>query len=293
MGIKVVFTTGASSVSVGGLFQWDYGQMLEIECAEIGSEIMEVHFACRGMSEAIVRSCSFSNGVGTVAIPDQCLEQAEPITAWIYSISGTQGRTIKTITLPISARIRPSTSRDVPAEYINLYGEALDEINEAVNKLENGDVTAAKAKHAVNADSATTAMNAGSASYATSAGSATTAGKALELSFNLLATAKVTDGYADGEDGLPAGVLMKNCVYFVKFYQTSGGATYGSTYSGIFVYNPQAYTTSINFDGYYAAQIEGTWISIGSYTSGSWASKSLSGFFYLYKIGTLPEEAAS
>ena len=46
MAIKVVFPTGASSITVAGLYQWDYGQTLEIECPEIGSEIVEVHFAC-------------------------------------------------------------------------------------------------------------------------------------------------------------------------------------------------------------------------------------------------------
>ena len=46
MAIKVVFPTGAASITVAGLYQWDYGQTLEIECPEIGSEIVEVHFAC-------------------------------------------------------------------------------------------------------------------------------------------------------------------------------------------------------------------------------------------------------
>lgn len=177
MAIKANFTNGAPTATASGLYQWDYGQTLEIECAELGSEIMEVHFACQGMSEAIVRSCSFSNGVGTVTIPDQCLEQASTITAWVYSISGTQGHTVKTITLPITPRTRPSVSRDVPMEYINLYGEALEEINEAINNLEKGNITAAKATHANTANSANTAANAGSASYATSAGSADRATK--------------------------------------------------------------------------------------------------------------------
>ena len=46
MAIKVVFPANTSSITVAGLYQWDYGQTLEIECPEIGSEIVEVHFAC-------------------------------------------------------------------------------------------------------------------------------------------------------------------------------------------------------------------------------------------------------
>ena len=54
MAIKVVFPTGASSITVAGLYLWDYGQTLEIECPEIGSEIVEVHFACMGRNGRFV-----------------------------------------------------------------------------------------------------------------------------------------------------------------------------------------------------------------------------------------------
>lgn len=178
MAIKVSFNAGDRTAVIGGLYQWDYGQVLEIESLELGTELMEVHFACPGMSEAIVRSCQFVDGIGTVTIPDQCLEQTGNITAWVYSISATQGHTIKTITLPITGRMRPSALRDVPPEYINKYAEAIEEINEAVNAIEQGNVTVAKAITADTATSATTSKNAESATYATSAGSATTAGSA-------------------------------------------------------------------------------------------------------------------
>lgn len=178
MAIKVSFLQGEDTTTVSGLYQWDYGQVLEIECADIGSEILEVHFASPNMTEAIVRPCTFANDIATVPIPDECLEQATKLTAWVYKVDSTQGHTIKKIILPITARTRPSLSRDIPAETIDKYGELIQEINEAVDALEKGNITAAKATHAVSADSATTAQNAGSASYATSAGSAITANHA-------------------------------------------------------------------------------------------------------------------
>ena len=180
MAFKVTFPANVSTVTVSGLFQWDYGQVLEIESADIGSEIVEVHFSCEGMSEAIVRSCSFSNGVGTVTIPDQCLEQASTMTAWIYRINGTTGYTFKTITLPITPRTRPSKAREIPTEFSDKYTELITEINEAVDNLENGNIAVPKAAHATNANYAATAGNASSANYATSAGIATKA-SALEL----------------------------------------------------------------------------------------------------------------
>ena len=181
MAIKVVFPTGAASITVAGLYQWDYGQTLEIECPEIGSEIVEVHFACTGMSEAIVRPCTFVSGIGTVIIPDRCLEQTSPITAWIYKVDSKQGHTIKTITLPLTARTRPGKVHDIPPSYIDKYADLIQEVNETVNAMERGDITvmfATGAESARNADYAKTSGNASSATYATSAGSATQAGSA-------------------------------------------------------------------------------------------------------------------
>lgn len=296
MAIKVNFTNGAPTATASGLYQWDYGQTLEIECAELGSEIMEVHFACRSMSEAIVRSCSFSNGVGTVTIPDQCLEQADTITAWIYSISGTQGHTVKTITLPVTARTRPSVSRDVPMEYINLYGEALNEINEAINNLENGNITAAKATHANTANSANTATNAGSASYATSAGSATNstnAEKANELNFRLVGTATITNGDTATEaDRLPRDVLKADCVYLAKFYPSVAVGVVDA-YTSVFTFNPGATFTAVLLDRNLKADICGD-DNCGHVEmvktkdgDGYWSTATeVNGIFSVYKIGS-------
>lgn len=229
MSIKVSFKTGERAVTVGGLYQWDYGQVLEIECTELGTELMEVHFACPNMSEALVRACQFVDGVGTVTIPDQCLEQTSNITAWIYSISGTQGHTVKTITMPITGRTRPSALRDVPSEYINKYAEAIEEINEAVNAIEQGNITAAKALSADTATSADTAKNAENATYATSAGSATTAGSAntattaTGVTPPLVASATITDGV-----GTIPTEIKKGNLYFVVFAQDN------ATHSGVF-----------------------------------------------------------
>ena len=229
MAIKVSFNAGDHTAVIGGLYQWDYGQVLEIESLELGTELMEVHFACPGMSEAIVRSCQFVDGIGTVTIPDQCLEQTGNITAWVYSISATQGHTVKTITLPITGRMRPSALRDVPPEYINKYAEAIEEINKAVNAIEKGNVAAAKALTANTAKSADTAKNAESATYATSAGSATTAGSANtatmadNLALVLAATIKITEGRGVISDGLERDIF-----YFVLFEEAN------LTHSGVF-----------------------------------------------------------
>ena len=191
MAFKALFPPGQDRIVVEGLYQWDYGQELEIETVDVDSEIMEVHFACADMAEAIVRPCTFVRGVGTVIIPDACLEQSTPITAWIYEIDGTQGKTRKVITRPIVARTRPSASREIPQAYVDRYAELITEVNEAVDNLEQGNVTVAKAVNAEKATHATSAGNASSANYASTAGAADTANRASELVIEPLYTSVI------------------------------------------------------------------------------------------------------
>lgn len=177
MAMKAYFGTDTTSVIVNGLYQWDRGQVLEIESADFGSEEVEVHFACDNMKEAIVRLCSFTQGVGSVVIPDDCLEQSSTITAWIYEFSkgGTQGKTTKVISLPITARKRPSTMRDVPEEMSNAYTQLISHVNAAIDALETGEVIVSQAHNAESATNATSASNANTANYAVSAGTANNA----------------------------------------------------------------------------------------------------------------------
>ena len=190
MAVKALFLTGKNTTSTESLYQWDYGQALEIEAPDLGSMLCEVHFACQGMSEAIVRPCTLSAGVGNVVIPDDCLEQSSPVTAWIYEkIDASQGRTRGVITIPVIARARPGVVRDIPPETNNQYTLLIAEVNEAINDIENGIVKAkyaGDADHAENADHAITANSAETAknaNYATSAGNASSATNATSAGF--------------------------------------------------------------------------------------------------------------
>ena len=174
MAIKIEFLTGETEKRVSPLYQWDYGQTLEIESLDLPT-LIEVHFACPGMTEAIVHVCSVTNGVASVAIPNRCLEQADTITAWIYEISDTTGCTTKVIYIPIIARTRPGRNDEIPSDVSDKYTELISEVNEAVDNLISGNVTVAYAAKATSADRALQADNASTSAYAESAG---TAGKA-------------------------------------------------------------------------------------------------------------------
>lgn len=153
MAIKVMFPPDKESITVTGLYQWDYGQQLEID-AEGLPECIQVHFSCTSMTEAVVRDClRDENGVYTVSIPDECLEQASPITAWVYDWSVISGKTVKVITLPVIARPRPSITRGASADEEDHFANLITQLNQAIADLKNGNIVV---KNAENAATATT-----------------------------------------------------------------------------------------------------------------------------------------
>lgn len=185
MSIKATFPAGVTEITVNGLHQWDYGQKLEIHVEDLPA-MVEVHFACAGMQDAVVRSCANTNGVIEAVIPDHCLEQTTPIVAWVYFIEETAGTTVLTVKMPIVPRTKPQASASVPTYFSDKYTEAIEEINKHIEILKDGTVTVSDAEHATNADYATEAgyaiesNHAQSAEHAQSATVAQTAGKATE-----------------------------------------------------------------------------------------------------------------
>lgn len=274
MALKVLLPAEKLPVLEGSLYQWDYGRVLEIECEEIGSEIVELHFACQGMPEAIVCLCTFSNSVGTVTIPNQCLEQTRPITVWIYKIEGTEGQTIKTFTLPITARTRPSKAYNIPTEYDDIYAQAVTKIDEAINDIEKGNVKAANAIKADNADYATSAGNAESASYATSAGNANTANTA-SIACGLKYTKVFGGSHKEYEILSQENFIKSNRRYVVCFggvYYTGYSDALGNTiqFSGNDIINEGAGNNGILWNGIIATAglikyTEGTGVMFDSF----------------------------
>lgn len=170
MNIKAIFPAGVTALTVNGLHQWDYGRALEIHADDLPSQV-EVHFACPGMKDAVVRECNATDGVATAVIPDTCLEQTAPITAWVFVIDNATGVTTKTITLPVIERARPQPGGTVPEEYTDRYTELITGVNAAIGQLTSGAVKAGCATKADAADHATTADTATTANHALTADS--------------------------------------------------------------------------------------------------------------------------
>lgn len=199
MNIKAIFPSGTGELFVHGLHQWDYGRKLEIHSDDLPA-LVEIHFACAGMQEAVVRTCSAVSGEAVASIPDLCLEQTAPIFAWVYAISGTEGATVKKITLPIIPRVRPQADPSIPRETSDAYTQFLTEVNKAIATLQHGDITVDNAR---TADSATQAETAHQADEA----GALSSGDALATAETLDNLTRAGRYYCDWSVGTPTGTF--------------------------------------------------------------------------------------
>lgn len=165
MSMKVMIPPGQTEVVINGLYQWDYGRSLEIIHDDLPAE-MEIHFAATDSKEAIVHVVPGINGIAMVAIPNVLLEQPLPITAWVYRIGDTIGKTIITVTMPIQPRPRPAAAPSLPDEISDKYTEALGTMNTQIEALKQGNVKVASANQADSAGTANLAIRAGEADKA-------------------------------------------------------------------------------------------------------------------------------
>jgi hypothetical protein len=219
MSIKAIFPAGVTTLTVNGLHQWDYGQTLDIEAPDL-PRLIEVHFACSGMDEAVVRLCEVIDGKTSATIPDVCLEQRSPVVAWVYEVSEAGGKTILTVTMPVIARIKPPAGASSPqvadqyAQLITLYNDQMDAIFSGASPVgrsfEADHATeadhaamASEAAHAATADRAATADNAATADHAVRANIAAEANKAKAYD----GTLPVSNG-GTGLDSVPADHVL-------------------------------------------------------------------------------------
>lgn len=156
MNIKATFPAGVDTLTVHGLHQWDYGRKLEISAPNLPA-LVEVHFACAGQKDAVVRLASVAGGVASVIIPDTCLEQTTPVAAWVYEVGDTYGHTALTVILPVTARAKP-TAATLPVAIGDKYTELIGLVNKCLQQLADGTITVKNAASATYAGTANLAM---------------------------------------------------------------------------------------------------------------------------------------
>lgn len=140
--ITATIPSGMTATTAAGLTQWDYGRKLEVTSPSLSTfDMVEVHFAYAGATTAIVHYGTVANGKLTVVIPDACLQQSSPIIAWVFVPTDDDGRTILTVTMPVSARTRPADTVATPPEsytskYTELIAAATDLIEHTYTRAE-------------------------------------------------------------------------------------------------------------------------------------------------------------
>ena len=111
--IKIDFTE-TNEVRNTELFQFDYGQELEISGVEL-PEKFEMHFEYGDISLSV--DGIYSDGKGTVKVPDTLLDGLRSkFSAWLYVENGKSGKTLKTVEFILGRRKKPSDYPCNPSE---------------------------------------------------------------------------------------------------------------------------------------------------------------------------------
>lgn len=128
---SAVFKVGSRNVTaVPELYQWDYGQILDLEGLEL-PDTFEVHFSnhefCGGAKAQL-------GSEGSVGIPDEYLEPGEPVYAFIYLHTDEgDGETEYKIKIPVRKRPRPQY-QETTAHEESIISQAITALNEAVEE---------------------------------------------------------------------------------------------------------------------------------------------------------------
>ncbi|MDO4470542.1 MAG: hypothetical protein Q4C84_11920, partial [Bacillota bacterium] len=126
-------------VSVYGVSQWDYGQVLRIEGLKL-PKMVEIHFSLEEKAgEALTRIGVTKDGVTDVVIPDSMLENEGAVSnyqvyAWVYLTDADSGSTEYKITIYVKARSKP----EVPGGGDNpdAFHEAVLEVRKSAERAE-------------------------------------------------------------------------------------------------------------------------------------------------------------
>lgn len=107
--INAEFTSEINDLITENLYQWDTYQTLKITGINFGGVAPRIHFANKKSTEALVVNAVLkTDGSVEVSIPNTLLAEKYDILAYIYTNTGLTSKTIKSITIPIIARLKPS-----------------------------------------------------------------------------------------------------------------------------------------------------------------------------------------
>lgn len=121
------FTNYGEEITVDGLWQYDYGQRLQINGLNL-PDVFEVHLFWKGLEEAKVVTGYTENNKFYVDIPNESLKQRQAITVYIYLSTPETGKTVNTVMMFVNKRPEPE-GFEIP-EDIDLFHRTLTAVGE-------------------------------------------------------------------------------------------------------------------------------------------------------------------
>ncbi len=107
--INAEFNDIINDLTTENLYQWDSYQTLKITGINFASVTPKIHFCNKKSTEAlVVQGVLKSDGSCEVSIPNSLLGEKYDIVAYIYINTGLTYKTIKSITIPIIPRLKPT-----------------------------------------------------------------------------------------------------------------------------------------------------------------------------------------
>ena len=135
--ISAKFNKDSNFAIAPGLWQWDYGQILQVSGTGI-TENIEIHFSLSGVggeAERLIAVYDDDTDTLNVHIPGHLLAHQTNknynIYAFIYFNSGSEGETVYKIVLPIKARPKPINYDTADDAFNATLAEAVQQVNDA------------------------------------------------------------------------------------------------------------------------------------------------------------------
>lgn len=135
--IKVTFTDEIEIItSTEHLYQWDVGQVLEIDGLNIGTPM--IHFGVKGDATGYAVQSQIVDGKLRCGIPDTTLQSGKQIIAYIYVSAGASKYTERVILIPVVERNKPSNYKTVNMDEVTETQSYFDSMVDRVEALESG-----------------------------------------------------------------------------------------------------------------------------------------------------------
>ena len=131
--ITAIFNPGDKSITTKKVMQWDYGQVLIIKGLDLPKAV-EIHFCVYTDSTTIPAVGITTDDHTYVEIPDGLLRQERELRAYVYVADLEQGKTVRTVNIPIQRRQKPEIPHT--PEDTEIFREAIKAVNNSADRAE-------------------------------------------------------------------------------------------------------------------------------------------------------------